>query len=80
LNCVDGEGSPCSVACLQWLLLGLIPCERFQMSRKNSSNITLPFDLSYHGFFFLGDDGDFQVADWRFSCGSYRKKPCFVSF
>jgi hypothetical protein len=29
---------------------------------KNSSSLTLPFDLTCHGFFFLGDDCDFQVA------------------
>jgi hypothetical protein len=29
---------------------------------KNSSSITLPFDLSCRGFFFLGDDGYFQVV------------------
>jgi hypothetical protein len=40
---------------------------------KNSSSITLSFDLTCHRFFFLGNDGDFQVADCRFSCGSYRK-------
>jgi hypothetical protein len=34
LNCVDGEGSSCSGACLQSLLLGWIPCEQFQMSQK----------------------------------------------
>jgi hypothetical protein len=40
---------------------------------KSSSNITLPFDLSCRVFFFLGSDGDFQVADCCFSCRSHRK-------
>jgi hypothetical protein len=40
---------------------------------KISSSVTLPFDLSCHTFFFLGNDGDFQVADRHFSCRSYRK-------
>jgi hypothetical protein len=40
---------------------------------KNSSSTTLPFGLSCRSFFFLGDDGDFQVANCRYSCGSYRK-------
>jgi hypothetical protein len=40
---------------------------------KNSSSITLPFDLSCRSLFFLGDVGDFQLADCQFSCGSYRK-------
>jgi hypothetical protein len=43
------------------------------MSRKTVPSITLPFDLSCCGFFFLGDDGDFRVADCCLSCRSYRK-------
>jgi hypothetical protein len=31
----------------------------------NNSSITLPFVLSRLGFFFLGDDDDFQVVDCR---------------
>jgi hypothetical protein len=31
---------------------------------EKSSSITLPFDLSCRGFFFLGDDGDFRVTDY----------------
>jgi hypothetical protein len=74
MNCVDGEGSLCSGACLQPLLLGWISCEQLIPDEsKNSSSITLPFDLSCRGFFFLGDDGDFQVAQCCFSCKSYRK-------
>jgi hypothetical protein len=34
LNCIDSEGSVCSSACSQSLLLGWIPCEQFQMSRQ----------------------------------------------
>jgi hypothetical protein len=33
----------------------------------------LPFDLYCCGFFFLGDDGNFQMTNCHFSCGSYRK-------
>jgi hypothetical protein len=73
LNCIDCEESSCSGACLQLLILGWIQCEQFQMSQKNSWSITLPFDLSCGGFFFLGDDGNFQVADCQFCCRSYRK-------
>jgi hypothetical protein len=41
---------------------------------KNSSSIALPFGVSCPGFFFLGDDGDFQVADCGFSYEWYRKR------
>jgi hypothetical protein len=45
----------------------------FPDESKNRSSFTLPFDLTCCCFFFLGDDGDLQVADCHFCCGSYGK-------
>jgi hypothetical protein len=43
------------------------------MSRKTVEALPCLLTPSCCGFFFLGDDGDFRMADYRFSCGSYRK-------
>jgi hypothetical protein len=45
----------------------------------NSSSIAWTLDLSYRRFFFIGDDGDVQVAECSsFSCESHRKR--YISF
>ena len=71
----DDQASPCSGFCLQLHFLRWIPCEKFHLNNKKIVQAP-PCLLTVLSQFFLSwryRRGVFQVADCRFSCGSYGK-------
>jgi hypothetical protein len=87
LNCAEGQGTSCSGACLHSLLLGLIPCEHLQTSRKTVralpcllTCLTVTSFLAISRWLTVASIADLQKTPCLVSCyDPVAKRPVFVS-